>query len=87
MREFRGTHFRWQYQDDSIGEAWTDWHASEGPCSACCHGGPHGGEHQQGAGYYDETGVMDWNAHTRCDPMDPDEVMTVEWRVEEVSRG
>lgn len=78
-----GAGFRWWYRDDSLGETWSDWHtvsADEGQCSACCHGGPHGGEHQQGAAYYDNDGVLDWYCHTTCDPRDIDDWVTVEWR-------
>ena len=75
-----GSQFRWRYQDDAVGEAWSDWHTVDGACSACCHGGPHDGEQQQGGGYYDEDGVMDWGGHTRCDPRDIDWWVTVEWQ-------
>jgi hypothetical protein len=82
-----GTQFRWRYRDDVVGEDWTAWHTVEGGCPACCHGGPHDGEHQQGAGYYGKDGVMDWGEHTTCDPLDPDEILPVEWRSEETARG
>ena len=72
--------FRWRYQDDAMGEDWSEWHDVQGTCGACCHAGPHDGVHQQGAGYYDEDGIMDWGAHTYCDPRDLEEGMRVEWR-------
>jgi hypothetical protein len=75
-----GDQFRWRYQDDAMGEDWTDWHTVEGNCPSCCHGGPRGGQHQQGAGYYNEDGIMDWSGHTVCDPHDLDEWVSVEWR-------
>ena len=70
--------FRWRYQDDVMGEEWSDWHVDGPDCSTCCHGGPHDGEHQQAAGYLDESGIMDWYGHARCDPRDPDG-LPVEW--------
>lgn len=80
MTDLAGSQFRWRFTDDSIGEQWSDWHTVELPCPACCHNGPEDGEHLQGAGYYDEDGYVDWSAHSRLDPTDIEEWVTMEWR-------
>jgi hypothetical protein len=80
--------FRWRYQDDVVGEEWSGWHTFAETCPACCHGAPRDGVHQQAAGYYDENRIMDWYAHTTCDPDDLDEWTRVEWRTDpEPSNG
>jgi hypothetical protein len=61
--------FRWQFTDDVIGEQWSKWHATNGPCPACCCGGPDDGEHQEPCPYYDEDGIL-VSGHTRLDPTD-----------------
>jgi hypothetical protein len=70
--------FRWRYQDDSLGETWSDWHVDGPDCPACCHCGPREGAHQQGAAFYDEDEALDWSAHTTCDPRVDDDY-DIEW--------
>lgn len=61
------TKFRWRFDDDTLGDHWSAWHSVQGPCSACCCGGPKDGAHLEGAGYYDEDGFLD-SGHSRMDP-------------------
>lgn len=71
--------FRWRFCDDAVGEQWSRWHTSAGPCTACCCGGPDEGEHQEPAEYYDEDDILS-SGHSRLDPDDVNEWIIVEWK-------
>lgn len=72
--------FRWKYVDDSLGEQWSEWHAAEGECPACCCDGPRLGHHFSAAAFYDQDGYLEWGAHVELDPDHPMEWEEVEWR-------
>lgn len=75
-----GREFRWRFYDAVIGDQWSEWHTTTGPCPGCCCGGPNDGEHREGAGWYDKDGMIDFGGHARLDPTDIDDHDTVEWR-------
>ena len=56
------------------------WHTDDDQCSAgCCDHGPcSDGEHQEPAAYY-EDGVLDWSAHSYCQPHEDGDLYEIEW--------
>jgi hypothetical protein len=70
--------FRWRVTDDLLGDDWTDWHTTTGPCSACCCGGPRDGVHQHGTMDHDEGFLT--KTHRWLDPADPADCDQVEFR-------